>query len=184
MKNLWGFFAVGFLIISGCKKEYSFEGANTNNDTIVRPPGPPTGISYNFPVCAYCNSLTTTELWTWSFKMENALLCGKLDTAIVINNRTVFTFFGPSACSIDTGMVITVYLENDTLNRDIPYLITNKVSFFYYDHVGPSYIFISQAYSPFSATIENYNHQTRIATGTFTGFARRSDGRYVSINSG
>jgi len=70
------------------------------------------------------------------------------------------------------------------LNRDIRYLSTNKVSFFYYDRVTPSYIFMSQVYSPFSLSLENYNHQTRIATGKFEGSALRSDGHWVSINSG
>jgi hypothetical protein len=116
--------------------------------------------------------------------MENTIACGKLDTAIVINNRTVFTFFGPSSCSIDTGIVVTVYLQNDTLNRDIPYLYTNKVSFFYYDRVTPSYILISQVYSPFSLILENYDHQTRLATGSFSGTALAPDNHFVNISSG
>ena len=116
--------------------------------------------------------------------MENTVACGKADTAIVINNRTVFTFFGPSSCSIDTGMVITVYLENDTLNRDISNLITNKVAFYYYDHVAPSYILMSQTYSPFSVTLETYNHQTKLATGSFTGFALGPGNRFFQVNSG
>jgi hypothetical protein len=185
MRDLQGFFAIVFLIvISSCAKEYSFEGANPRPamDTVRLPPPPP---SYDFPVCSFCNSLPPTpDLWTWSFKMENVPACGKADTAIVLNDRTVFTFFGPSSCSGDTGMVITVYLQNDTLNRDIRYLSTNKVSFFYYDRVTPSYIFMSQVYSPFSLSLENYNHQTRIATGKFEGSALRSDGHWVSINSG
>lgn len=170
------------LTLIGCEKEYSFEGRNTTiaTDTTVRPPP----VLYNFPVCSFCKTLTTTDLGTWSFKMENAIACGKVDTAIVTFGRTAFTFFGPSLCSADTGMVITVYLQDDTLNRDISYLITNKVAFYYYDRVTPSYMLMSQVYSPFSVSIEGYDHQSKIAVGTFNGFARFSDGRFVSINSG
>jgi hypothetical protein len=181
-KVLWLQVLVFLLFIASCRKEYSFEGGNTPTpiDT-TRNPSPSV---FGLPVCTYCNSNNSNDLWSWSFKMENTIACGKLDTAIVINNRTVFTFFGSSSCSIDTGIVVTVYLQNDTLNRDIPYLYTNKVSFFYYDRATPSYILISQVYSPFSLMLENYNHQTRLATGSFSGTALAPDNHFVNINSG
>ena len=170
------------LFFNNCRKEYSFEGSNTPPvDTSDSPK--PAPVAYNFPLCSVCSTLTTTQLSTWSFKMENMPACGKADTAIMLGNRTAFTFFGPSSCSNDTGMVITVYLR-DTLNKNLTYISADKTAFYYYDHVTPSYIMMSQAYAPFSVTIESYDHQTKIATGTFEGVALRSDGHWVSINSG
>ena len=182
MKNVKCFLIiVSLLFIAGCGKEYSFEGnAVRPIDTTSPPPPPPV---YHFPVCAVCATLSTTELSTWSFKMEDVPTCGRADTAIVISDRTVFTFFGPSSCSGDTGMVITVYLH-DTLNRNRSYVYADKVSFYYYDRVTPSYIMMSQVYAPFTGAIRDYNHQTKIATGEFEGVALRSDGHWVSINSG
>ena len=171
---------VSLLFVASCGKEYSFEG---NTASPVDTTGSPAPVLYNFPLCSVCATLTITEPSTWSFKMENIPACGKADTAIVIANRTAFTFFGPSSCSIDTGMVITVYLH-DTLNKNLAYISTDKVAFYYYDHVTPSYVMMSQVYAPFSVAILDYDHQTKMATGTFEGFALRSDGHWVSINSG
>lgn len=173
---------VSLLVPAGCRKEFSFEGNITPPvDTTGSPTSAP--VSYNFPICSVCVTSTTTELSDWSFKIENIPACGKADTAILLGNRTAFTFFGPSSCSNDTGMVITVYLH-DTLNQNLSYISADKAAFYYYDHVTPSYIMMSQAYAPFSVTIQSYNHQTKIATGTFEGVALRSDGHWVSINSG
>ncbi|HET6994863.1 MAG TPA: hypothetical protein VFI06_07765 [Chitinophagaceae bacterium] len=182
MKNLQGFLAiVSFLFITGCGKEYSFERRPPPPiDTTTAPPATP---PYNFPLCSVCATLTTTELSTWSFKMDDIPVCGKADTAIVISDRTAFTFFGPSSCSGDTGMVITVYLH-DTLNRNIAYTSADKVAFYYYDRVTPSYIMMSQTYAPFSGAVRDYDPQTKIATGSFEGFALRSDGRWASITLG
>jgi hypothetical protein len=148
-------------------------------DTVAHPVATP-----DFPVCSFCTSLTTTELWTWSFNVGNTVVCGKVDTAIVTFERTAFTFFGPSSCSDDTGIVVTVYLENDTLNRNITNLNINKVSFRYYDNVTPSHIFLSQASHPFSAVINSYDQQTKIAAGIFIGDALRADGSIASITWG
>jgi len=183
MKNVLCFLViVSLLFMASCRKEYSFEGNMTPPvDTTGTPASPP--VTYNFSLCSICATSATTELSSWSFKMENILACGKADTAIMLGNRTAFTFFGPSLCSNDTGMVITVYLR-DTLNKNLSYISADKAAFYYYDHVTPSYIMMSQAYAPFSVTIQNYDHQTKIATGTFEGVALRSDGHWVSINSG
>jgi hypothetical protein len=183
MRNVERIIPIIFLtILTGCLKEYSYERRPVTVDTTGNP-NPPV-VSYDFPACSVCNTITNTELSTWNFKIENTKVCGKVDTAIVIADRTAFTLFGPSSCSNDTGMVITVYLQNDTLNRNIPYMDLNKISFYFYDRVTPSYICMSQAYTPFSGSLQNYDHQTKIATGTFSGFALRSDGHWANINSG
>ena len=50
------------------------------------------------------------------------------------NAKTDFTFFGPSACSVDTGIVVSVYLPV-ALDRDQFNLTTQQTAFYYYDHM-------------------------------------------------
>jgi hypothetical protein len=168
-----------FFLMTGCEKEYSFEGGGSRiiRDTI------PVPVITN-PVCPACINNTAPGLSEWNFKSLNWKLCGRADTAIALGNRTAFTFFGPSTYSSDTGLVITVYLDNDTLNRDKQNLHIDRVAFYCYDRVTPSYIFMSQNSNTFSVTIENYHHATGIATGTFGGTVFRANGAAASIDSG
>ncbi|MBL7749188.1 MAG: hypothetical protein JNM19_17245 [Chitinophagaceae bacterium] len=168
------------IIFLGCDKEYSFEGGAMPppRDTISVPPPPAV------PVCQACSSIQGSTLPEWKFKSGNWTICGKADTAIALGNRTTFTFFGPSACSVDTGMVITVYLNGDTLNRDRQNLQARTAAFYCYDRVTPSYIFMSQGSNSFSVTIDRYTHSTGIATGTFRGAVSRANGASASIDSG
>ena len=101
---------------SGCIKEYSYERQNTvpliQDSTPALPTPSP---APDFPICAACAGKDNYEESRWSFKAGNSFLCGIIDTAIVNIERNAFTFFGPSACSTDTNMVISVYLESQTL---------------------------------------------------------------------
>jgi hypothetical protein len=166
-------------LVQACAKEYSFEGGvpTIRVDTI------PVPINTD-PVCPACINNTASGLSEWTFTSGNWKLCGTADTAIALGNRTSFTFFGPSTCSSDTGMVITVYMGNDTLNKDKQNLHINRAAFYCYERITPSYIFLSQNSNSFSVTIENYNHATKIVTGTFRGTAFRTTGASASINSG
>ena len=169
------------MLMSGCEKEYSFEGGGSR---IIRDTIPVPVPVITDPVCPACINNTAPGLSEWSFKSLNWKLCGKADTAIALGNRTAFTFFGPSTCSSDTGMVITVYLDNDTLNRDKQNLQIDRAAFYCYDRVTPSYIFLSQNSNSFSVIIENYSHATGIVTGTFGGTVFRTNGAAASINAG
>lgn len=171
------------IIFLGCAKEYSFEGGAMPppRDTIINPPPPPPPA---VPVCAACNSNQGSSLPQWKFKAGNWVVCGNADTAIALGNRTTFTFFGSSACSVDTGMVITVYLNGDTLNRDLQNIQAGSAAFYCYDRVTPSYIFMSQGSITFSVTIDRYTHSTGIVTGTFRGNVLRPSGAAASIDSG
>ncbi len=167
------------LLNQSCAKEYSHEGGPTNIrvDTITVP-------VVVDPICPACINNNSPALSEWSFKSGNWKLCGIIDTAIVDPTRTAFTFFGPTSCSIDTGMVITIYLNNDTLNRDKQNLRIDRAGFYSYDRVTPSYIFMKQNSQTFSVTIDNYHHATKIATGTFSGTVSRANGAGASISSG
>lgn len=180
------FFSILIFIIvlyAGCAKEYSFEGGGTPppRDTIINPPPPPPP---SVPVCHACNNIPGTAFPQWRFRSGNWVTCGSADTAIALGNRTTFTFFGPSACSVDTGMVITVYLNGDTLNRDRQNIQARTAAFYAYERVTPSYIFMSQGSNSFSVTIDRYTHSTGIVTGTFRGTVFRANGAAASIDSG
>jgi hypothetical protein len=169
-----------------CRKEYSYEGGSAPSvrDT-VPPPPPPPPIVYELPFCASCAVYTNPiQLNKWSLKAGNAFACGTLDTAIINLERTSFTFFGPSTCSRDTGLVMTVYVENEKLNRDISNLVINRVAFYYYDRVTPSHIYMNMPNVAFSVVVDSYNHQTKILTGSFRGSALRRNGSAASISEG
>ena len=176
----------GFLFINGtgCSKEYSFEGANVNvPDTIPRPILPP--VVRELPVCNACAAYTNpVELNQWSLKANESAACGVLDTAIINLERNAFTFFGPSACSRDTGLVMTVYLENDALNHDISNMTVDRVAFYYYDRVTPSYIYISSHNTVFTVHIDSYKHQSKILIGSFSGNVFRSNDTPAAITAG
>jgi hypothetical protein len=167
---------------SACSKEYSFEGGGTPAiDTLPPPPVP----KPELPVCPACANYTDpVNLNQWTFNVKQSKACGTTDTAIINLERTAFTFFGPSTCSADTGLVMTVYLENESLNRDITNLTINRVAFYYYDRVTPSYIYMSNHNSPFTVHVDSYQHQTKILTGTFTGNTLKADNSPASITSG
>jgi hypothetical protein len=181
MRKLFLYAIVLYVLISfSCSKEYSFEGGGTPPpvDTIHPPPPP------QVPVCPACVNVTDPGVDQWSFKSGNWKLCGSADSAIAIGNRTAFTFFGPSACSADTGMVITVYVNNDTLNSDKHNLLNNRAAFYCYERITPSYIFMSQSSGSFTVDITSYDHASRTVSGTFSGNVLRSNGSGAGIEAG
>ncbi|MFT3681626.1 MAG: hypothetical protein QM791_15250 [Ferruginibacter sp.] len=170
-----------------CEKEYSYEGGiatppviidttNTKPDT-THQPGPG-----ELPPCKFCNETGEMEDFTWSFKTGYSLLCG-IDTAIINTERTSFTFFGPSLCAADSGLIFTVYLSPYVLNKDITNLTVSYASFYYY-HTGQPYVLSNKTNESFKLTITNYIHSTKTAEGTFSGTGYRQDGRAVAISSG
>ena len=162
------------ILFAGCAKEYSFEGAPVPlQDTIIA------GGSGNIPprICPDCLDKDVQIENRWSLHVGNLLYCGIIDTAIATPERTGFTFFGPSSCSADSGMVITIYLDGVKLDHDFSSYTTNKVGFYYYDNLTPSYMLITQAGQPFSVTIDSYEQSNRMMRGTFGGFAGSSNVR-------
>lgn len=180
------FLLVVLLAISGCIKEYSYEGGvipPSVVDTSQPPMLPPTGT--NLPECSFCNSNRDNyEEKRWSFKIGDSLQCGPMDTAILAPGRDAFTFFGPSSCSPITGMVVTVYLDNNILNKDQRNLVLTKVIFTYHTLGLPKYLLSTQRGSLFYLTITSYDHQTKMTTGTFNGEVLSADGTLLQVNSG
>ena len=176
--------AILFSLI-GCQKEYSCEGCDskTSSDSTQLPlPTPQPG---DFPYCSLCNPRDELQLSTWNFKTANSFLCGIVNAAGagIDREKKAFTFFGPSACSNDTGLVMTVYLTVP-LDRDRADVTTSDVAFYYYDHHAPRDIFISLSTAPFFLTVKNFTYATGIATGTFEGIVYRANGDTAYVREG
>ena len=167
----------------GCTKEYSYEGGPAIDtipvpilDTAIKP-------GTNFPFCPGCRSINTSTSLFWSFKYDTSLLCGSITNSVITPERSGFTFFGPSTCSSDTGLVMTVFLNTDSLNRDKFHITSNNASLEYYDNTVSSDILISNHHS-ISFTIDSYVHNTGIATGTFNGLVKTKDSTLIAIKDG
>lgn len=162
-------------IITSCLKDYSYE----KKDVTVVPEKPKPTIH----TCSACVGKDSQILSRWSFYNDTTFYCGIIDTAIVLD-KTSFTIYGPSSCSQDSGLVILVRLGTTSLDRDIYNTSFPNTSFYYYDHIGSTHAFITHYGTSFDFTIESYNHETKIAAGSFNGFAYRPDGSLASIQNG
>jgi hypothetical protein len=175
---------------AGCKKEYSCEGcfSTTTVDSIPIPipiPTPPPAPG-SFPQCSLCKASDELLLSRWSFKTGNSFICGVVNNAGagIDPEKKAFTFFGPSACSNDTGLVMTVYVPV-VLNRDRFNVKASRVAFYYYDNNATKDIFISLPTSaPFFLNLESFIYATGIASGTFGGIVYKPNGDTASIYDG
>ncbi len=163
-----------------CKKEYSFEGFPLESpvplpDTIIVPP-------VSLPQCIECTD-ADIALETWHFNYQNAIVCGKVTASVITPERNGFTFFGPSSCSADTGLILTVFLNEVALNKNQQGVTTNDVMLEYYDNITPSDVLLSKHHS-ISFTIESYNHNTGIAKGFFQGNVYTSSNVPLPVTNG
>lgn len=164
---------------TGCARDYSYERKPQDTfllrDTIVAEP-------LFLPACRACATSISIADSTWIFNVNKAYACGRSGKALISPDRTSFTFFGPSACSVDTGFVASVYLT-EALDANKTNLRAS-MAFYYYDNITPSYVLVSHAGEPFSLTVEAYNHQTGIATGYFSGNAYTATGISKTVSNG
>lgn len=168
------------LPVAGCQKELYFDRV----DSTVIDPVPVPSSALTFPLCPLCNASIPLKENEWSFKTVTSYLCGTLTDGIITANKNAFTFFGPSACSIDSGLVITAYLEPARLTGDTTNVHSTGVAFYYYDHNSADYILVSRHATGFNLTIDKYVQATGIATGTFNGGSFRANGDFVDIGEG
>lgn len=191
--NINGLLAILLIVLfTNCKKEYSFENGgaqvSTRDTVIVKDTSKPKDTIPNdgpvkFPQCPSCFETSEPELNNWSFTAENTLLCGSTDTAIMTFERTAFTFFGPSACASDTGLIFTVFLSPSTLNHDTTNFEVPYAAFYYY-HTGFPNILINRINESFKLIITKYVHSTRIATGIFSGVGYTQENKAVQVTNG
>jgi hypothetical protein len=172
-----------------CIKEYSYEGGPTDTlDTIpvidtLLPDSADTSAPIVFKYCDACNGQSGYILGTWNFKYDTSIFCGSITRAIISVEKTAFTFFGPSACSLDTGLIMSVYL-NEPLIADAENITSPHAYFQYYNNKGTQNIFESSDSIPIILTIEKYTHSTGIATGHFSGLAKSDRNTKVKIRDG
>lgn len=185
------FLVLAFMLLTillqntGCYKEYSIEGIDTTG--LVRDtasPGP-VGTVKAFPDCSLCNPASDISIGHWSFKTGNSFLCGGATNPGFIggNSKKDFTVFGPSACSADTGLVLSVYLDVP-LDQDRSNLSTNRTAFYYYDNNAPKDILISLPTAPFVIKVQNFVYNTGVVTGSFSGTVYNVNGDAVTITDG
>ena len=167
----------------GCEKEYSYEGGvfidsipAGPTDTLISPPE-------TLPVCDECASNPETDSTYWNLVFDNKILCGAVTRAIATSDKTGFTFFGPSKCSLDTGLVMSVALGTDSLTKNLTNVISNNVALEYYDNTTQTNFFQSMRQS-ITFTIDTYNHATRIAVGSFKGLVVLKDNSVGEVVDG
>ncbi len=178
------FLPVLWLPTIGCEKEYSFEGADTV--ATIRPPLLPDTTTAGGSVntnCTLCNANYLVEVNNWTFINDKKQYCGTTTDAGFIGINTTFTFFGPSVCSIDSGIVMTIYLPVK-FDENKYNITSNLVAFYYYDHHGTSDLFIRLTPLSFSVNVQSYIHLTKVVTGTFGGSVYKPDGSITQITDG
>jgi len=187
------FFLVLYILVfaGGCKKEYSYEGEPIQgpiqfpdstvigDSTII---GDSTSI-IAFPKCNGCNTDVLSAL-TWSFKVGSSLLCGNITRGVVSPDGGGMTFFGPSSCSRDSGLIITAFFSDQTLKKDQSNITASRASLEYYDNTTMSDILQSKRPNIFSLIIDNYVRETGVATGTFNGSVLDKDGNIIKVYAG
>jgi len=164
--------------ITSCRRIYVYkrQAGTTDSVPVIAPP------AADFPTCNVCTGFTAAQN-QWSFKIGNSSLCGGFDKSVINIERNTFTFFGPSACAIDTGLVLTASIGTQALVKDYYNLTVPKVDFIYYK-TGAADILYNQTVRDVSMVIESYIHSTRIASGRFSGKAYKRDSSVVLIENG
>jgi hypothetical protein len=184
---LFLFFLLTILLLQNtrCAKEYSFEGAKTDTLSTVSGDTVTSQTPTPYLQCSLCNPSDPIVLGHWSFKTGNEYQCGTFTNSGFFNgqSKTDFTFFGPSACSVDTGIVVSVYLPV-ALDRDQFNLTTQQTAFYYYDHNAAADILDSRPASVFSVTVQSFIYSTGIVTGTFGGTVFKANGDSAIITEG
>jgi len=174
---------VCLLLGSGCiKEEYSYEGGplppTDSTDTTTQNIPPPFIIK-----CDLCSPNDQVAYMQWHFMCDSSALCGSVTKAVMSPERTAITFFGPSACSADTGLIMTAFFDAP-LDGDRSNVKASRAVLQYYNKNAADNVFQSEPPHPFTLTIDQYTDASRIATGHFSGYAYTPAGKEVAVNAG
>lgn len=174
------------IFFSACYKDYSFERSDippmVEDSSIVTDP-PPTAAS-PLPGCDFCSvNQQPTEI-SWSFGIDGSFLCGNVTSSVMSNEKDALTFFGPSSCSNDSGLIITAYFSKRPLRGDAAYVQADRASAIYYDNISDVPLFESLPQNGFFLVINEYDQSTGIAFGTMGGKAKFKDGSTWTIKNG
>ena len=166
-----------------CIKEYSYEGGFRQiiHDSIPAHDTIPE--STHLPSCSQCKDLEIVQ-GTWNFKFDTSIMCGKITDAIKSPDGNGFTFFGPSTCSRDTGIILTVFARNQSLDVNFSDVTFTDVIFEYYDNKNQRDIFMWEKKDVFMLTVKTYDVATRLMTGTFRGYVSTWDNLQQEVTAG
>lgn len=180
---LAAFLFAAVLLWASCKKDYSYEGGNP--PVVPPPPVPvpaPPGVA-KYPYCASCAGKDGMVMGRWSFKVDTTLFCGRITDAVVSPEKTGFTFFGPSECSEDTGLIMTAFLPVPlTVNRTN--VVTQRAALQYYDRTTFIDVFAARTASGMTLNLDSYEHTARTASGRFSGYVYTKGGELVQVKEG
>ena len=172
----------GWFGLSGCAKEYSYE-----RQPVSLSPAPDSAVPaarlFRLGPCTSCNSnYGNTTPNSWSLQLEGSAVCGPFTRTVINPERNFFTFFGPTACTPDSGVIVEAAWSPLVFDRDLYQVSTQRAQFYYYDTISNAYVLLSRTSRlPFSLVIERYNRQTGEAKGYCSGFLFSGKGDTVEI---
>lgn len=141
----------------------------------------PPKYSFHVPACLSCGIPDQQKVW--SFEIGASKLCGVVTDAVTTPDNTAFTFFGPSACSRDTGIIIEAFF-GIPFNRDLYKIRSVHASIQYYDNVTLSNVFTSWYVSGFAITVDTFSFSARQVSGRFQGLVTTPKGDTAYITAG
>ena len=156
------------LNIQGCTKEYSYEIQPV--DTTGNGPDSTDTLQTDFIYfqCPQCEKNPGYIMGKWSFMIDSFSFCGIVTGEVMLTERTAFTFFGPSTCSADSGLIITCYMD-EPFAEEAAYVSVDLVTLRYYNHPGAKDMLLADASLGFALVIQNYSKTTGIMSGYFIG---------------
>jgi hypothetical protein len=178
-----------WLCSAGCfKEEYSYEGGTPPpmDTTIITDTTVNTDTLQNIlPVikCLLCENSEPVQLMQWRFMYSEKPLCGAVTKAVMSPEKNALTFYGPSACSVDTGLIINAFFDV-LLNQNRTGVQASLASFHYYNKNSADDVFRSLPAFPFTLIIDQYTPETKTATGHFSGDAFTPTGQRIYVDSG
>lgn len=188
--RLSSFFLIAILLTlswwssTGCSKEYSYEGGAISDSSNFAPlPDTTRRDSLQFLPCNLCvaDSFGKT-VDTWRIQLPHSKACGNFTRTVITPTRDAFTFFGPSACSADSGIILNSFWSPLVFDRDLKNVSTQRTAFYYYDRIGNTYVLERKTGQVMTIVIEEYSHSTGIAKGYSFGEAQTANGKLVRVS--
>lgn len=170
---------------TGCAKEYSYEGST--RDTLPKLTDTNQLSNFALPLCYKCTTSFGTVADTWSLEFNKTTCCGNFTRTVITPTRDGFTFFGPSACSADSGLILNTFFTPIVFDKDLQNVSTTRTAFYYYDNktaVNAPYILQAKREFPFTVIIDTYNYQSGLAKGRFFGYAFSNTNDTVYVKNG
>jgi hypothetical protein len=183
------FVSILLLVVLACsstsclKEEYSYEGGpappvDSTNTTVTIDT---TQATTTVLKCMLCQPSPVVQHMQWHFMYNGvSALCGAVTKAVLSPEKNAMTFFGPSACSIDTGLIMTVFFDT-LLDQDRENVPAARAVLQYYNKNSADDVFRA---SYINFVIDQFMQATKTATGHFSAHAFTPSGTRVSVESG